>query len=252
MPLHTQQLGNGKDIVLLHGWGMHSGIFRPLVEMLVDDYRVTLIDLPGHGLSADVEDDAVDAYIDALLAVAPPNAAWIGWSLGGILAVSFASRYPDRVKQLGMLASSPKFTASDDWINAMQGDVLAGFGTSLSQDAEATIKRFLSLVARGAPDQSVLRSLRDQVLAGGLPTSAGLSRGLHLLESLDLRQAFSELKMPTMVVLGERDTLVPNGVLDDMKKLNNGLIAHEITQAGHAPFLSHTGRCVQLLKDFIQ
>jgi pimeloyl-ACP methyl ester carboxylesterase len=49
--LHVQTLGHGPDLVLLHGWGLHGGVFAPLVERLVDDFTPHVVDLPGHGLS---------------------------------------------------------------------------------------------------------------------------------------------------------------------------------------------------------
>ena len=50
-PLYSHTLGSGPDVVLLHGWGMHSGVWEDVVEALLDHHRVTVLDLPGHGYS---------------------------------------------------------------------------------------------------------------------------------------------------------------------------------------------------------
>ena len=53
MTLHVEVTGNGPDIVLLHGWAMHGGVFAPLVERLRDRCTLHVVDLPGHGGSRD-------------------------------------------------------------------------------------------------------------------------------------------------------------------------------------------------------
>jgi len=50
-PPYHHTLGSGPDVLLLHGWGMHSGVWENVVEGLRDDYRITMLDLPGHGYS---------------------------------------------------------------------------------------------------------------------------------------------------------------------------------------------------------
>jgi len=47
--LHVESTGEGPPLVLLHGWAMHGGLFAPLVPALARRYRVSVVDLPGHG-----------------------------------------------------------------------------------------------------------------------------------------------------------------------------------------------------------
>lgn len=251
MPLHTQQFGSGRDVVLLHGWGMHAGIFQPLAEALSMKFRVTLIDLPGHGRSDEADGCELDGYIEQLVAAAPEQAVWLGWSLGGMLATAVAGRHGGRVSALVLLASTPKFVADETWPQGMAPDVLAAFGESLKQDQEGTIKRFLALVARGAPDKGLLRVLRQQVLSGNLPSGTGLDCGMSFLATLDVREVLQSLTIPVMAIMGARDTLVPVGVIADMKSLNERLEINLLEQAGHAPFLSYPDECVQLLEAFM-
>ena len=51
MSLHVEYEGAGPDLVLLHGWAMHSGIWRDVRERLARHFRLHLVDLPGHGRS---------------------------------------------------------------------------------------------------------------------------------------------------------------------------------------------------------
>ena len=50
--LHVEMYGEGRPVVLLHGWGMHAGVFKPLAEQLARSNTVAAVDLPGHGESA--------------------------------------------------------------------------------------------------------------------------------------------------------------------------------------------------------
>ena len=50
--MFIKQMGQGPDLVMLHGWSMHSGVWQPLAELLAKQFTLHLIDLPGHGQSA--------------------------------------------------------------------------------------------------------------------------------------------------------------------------------------------------------
>ena len=51
--MHIDTIGHGPDLVLIHGWAMHGGIFAPLVERLSPQFQLHIVDLPGHGHSRD-------------------------------------------------------------------------------------------------------------------------------------------------------------------------------------------------------
>src|SRR5690606_2848134 len=54
MSAFVETHGAGPDLVLVHGWGLHGGLFGPLVPLLAERRRVHVVDLPGHGRSATV------------------------------------------------------------------------------------------------------------------------------------------------------------------------------------------------------
>lgn len=247
--LHHRCVGAGPDLMMLHGWGMHAGIWEPVVESLATRFRLHLYDLPGHGHSAS-QGFTLDSVCTALAATAPAQAYWLGWSLGGMVAVEFAARYPQRVMRLALAASNPQFVASADWPQAMAPELLAEFAQSLSEDYAATLNRFLGLVARGAADNAVLRMLRQAVKAAPAPTSAGLRSGLDILRTADLRAHIAELCMPTLLLAGARDTLVPITALRDLAARHPHLRLLEFARAGHAPFISHPQAFVAALAEF--
>ena len=74
--LPVESIGSGIDVVLLHGWGLHSEFFRPWLPALTAHCRVHLIDLPGHGQSSKPQTNyTMDFFAEAVLAVVPRKGA---------------------------------------------------------------------------------------------------------------------------------------------------------------------------------
>lgn len=252
MKLFSTTLGHGPDIVLLHGWGLHSGVWEGVARALSAQYRVTLIDLPGHGRSPAAPPGAtLDDWADAVLGAAPPRAVWLGWSLGGLLALHIAAAQPRRVAALALTAATPRFTQAPDWPHAVAAPVLDDFARALTRDYAATVRRFLALQTRGAAHgHDTLRRL-NALLQQHEPQSAGLQNGLALLRDTDLRARVANVACPVLLIAGERDTLVPvaaNRALVLMFGFGRLCV---IQGAGHAPLLSHAPEFIQALRDFL-
>ena len=159
--LACQSLGQGADLVLLHGWGMNGAVWSELAEALGADYRLHLIELPGHGDRPLQTGPELADWARACLEAAPPRAAWVGWSLGGLVAVQAALSAPQRVSRLVLAAGTPRFVQGPDWAPAVARATLKEFGAALVRDPETTLDRFLGLQVRGSSDaRGTLRRLR--------------------------------------------------------------------------------------------
>ena len=249
MSLHVETTGRGPDLVLLHGWAMHGGVFAPLVEVLRDDFTVHRVDLPGHGLSRDsgiaLE---LEACVDAVAARVPADAAWCGWSLGGLVALQ-AARRGVPMRALAMLCATPCFVRRPDWPHGMPVDVFRGFADGLRDDWRGTLDRFLALEAFGSDHaREALRNLREALFARGEPAPGVLAEGLAMLEQADLRPALSGLALPAIWISGRRDRLVDPRAMAAAAALMPGAHHHVVEQAGHAPFLTHAGEVARLLR----
>lgn len=240
--------GQGPDLVLLHGWGMHSRIWQPVLDRLATDFRVMLVDLPGHGESVGLPLQPFEKVVDEILEIAPECAGWVGWSLGGQFAISVAERFPERVNKLMLVASNPCFQQRDDWPNAMHPERLEQFANGLESDWKKTIQRFLALQFLGSDiSKSQLRQLQYEMTA--LPPDIdALRAGLELLRSLDLREELVRIQQPVQAILGGLDRLVPLQIKDFYAKA--GIETHIIESAGHAPFVSCPDKFSELLKRF--
>jgi len=245
--------GQGQPLVLLHGWAMHAGIFAPLVDALAGDFQLHLLDLPGHGRSADAGVPLrLDTAVEAVAARVPARAVWLGWSLGGLVALRAAATQPASVRGLVMLAASPRFVRGDDWPVGMDPAVFRGFGSELGRDYRGTLDRFLMLEAQGSDHvREELRLLRTEVFAHGEPGAGVLCEGLGLLEDSDLRAALPTLAMPSLWLAGRRDRLVSPDAMQTAAALAPGARYRQVDHGGHAPFLTHAVEVADAIRTFV-
>lgn len=241
MTLHTTTTGSGPNLVMLHGWGLHSGIWQEIAESFALEFRVTTIDMPGHGQSPmDLERFDLVSVAEAVRGAAPAEAFWLGWSLGGMVAQQLALDFPESVSRLALLSSSPRFVSAEDWPHAQPVSVMETFAADLELDYRATLNRFLALEARGSDRaREELRVLRERVFSAGEPNLDALRGGLEILRYADLRADVHRLQCPTLWLFGERDGLVPAAVAGDLAVLAEDAEVEIIQGAGHAAFISH-------------
>jgi len=246
--LHVDVSGAGPDLVLVHGWGMHSGIWSEWAGRLCKCFRVHCVDLPGHGNSAFRGQRELDDWAAAVLDVVPANAWWLGWSLGGLVSLAAAGRADKPVRGVLLLATTPKFVACADWEPAVDREVFDQFAQQLEADVAKTLLRFLSLQARSA-DRSgeTLRQLRAELKQRPQPQAGALRTGLKFLQEADMRDVMENPVVPMFWLLGERDTLVPVDVIRQFPGVHSRLVKG----AGHAPFLSHSEQCAEYVKRWL-
>ncbi len=251
MSLWFETAGTGPDMLLLHGWGMNAGVWHLLLPALRERYRVTVIELPGHGASAFDGQTDLDAWVRACLDVAPPQAAWVGWSLGGLIAMRAASMAPERVHALCQVCATPSFVQREGWQAAMPATVFDQFAQDLVADPQATLKRFLSLQVRGVENaRTVLRALNEASAQRPPADTEALKVGLSLLLGSDLREQMTQLSMPVHWLFGGRDTLVPVASANVVIEMLPAATVEVIEAAGHAPLVSHTQQSLQWLETY--
>jgi pimeloyl-[acyl-carrier protein] methyl ester esterase len=242
-----------RQVVILHGWGMHAAVCADLAAGLATRAMSSLIELPGHGRRAfspalgDLWSWARDG-LDA----APERAVWLGWSLGGLVALAAALHAPRRVEALILLASTPRFVLGTDWTPALTAETLEQFRTELGTDPTGTLTRFLALQVQGGDTPlETLRVLRQRLTDGPTPDPAALSLGLSLLRDEDLRGRLADIRCPALWIFGSRDTLVPAAVAERVELMMPGAHTLRIEGAAHAPHLSHPKETLQAIHDFL-
>lgn len=236
-------IGNGKPLVLLHGWGWHTEIWQPLIPTLAQYFQVISIDLPGFGQSAPLTNRyTLENIAISLLAEIKEPAIWLGWSLGGMLAWWIARYFPEKVRRLITVATSPKFVSDTDWPGTTSV-TLEKFSAALIADPQQTLKNFLDLQLRGSQKANLLL----QTLPTPLYTPCALQGGLQLLKETDLRAELANIRIPSLHIFGHNDVLVPVTVVEKLQPLLNNGQCHIIKRAGHMPFLSHPEEFLRLI-----
>ena len=275
--------GSGPDLALIHGWGLGSAAWTPVVAALAQRCRVHLIDLPGYGGPESLMDKrpshehcqqaheqsaledtpcrtpsgeprSPSDFIETGAALAdslPDGCILCGWSLGGMLALQAALLAPQRCSGLILVGSTPSFTQRADWPHAQPPALLDTFSDAISMDAGAALQRFIALLNQGDAQARVHgRAMLKQLLASELPATASLLDGLRWLRDVDLRARIPSIATPTLLIHGGRDPLMPLAAAQWLKNELPQARLEIFPNAAHAPFLADPERFTTLLSDF--
>ena len=206
----VESSGSGSPLLLIHGWGMHAGVWEDTAQKLAADFSVHSVDLPGYGNSKAISATTLDQIVGTLSATFAEPVTVCGWSLGGQIALRWAAREPDKVQRLILVASTPCFTQRAGWTFGMESEVLKQFSADLEQNYATTLRRFIALQLRGSENErELLTKLRERLFNRGEPDMDALRAGLDILHDADLREEVPDIRQPTLVIAGERDKLTP-------------------------------------------
>lgn len=109
--------GNGKPVILLHGFGEDGDIWNRQVDFLKEHYTLIIPDLPGSGQSQIIPDMSIEGMADVIKEIinielqnsSPFGGGWVGalgHSMGGYIALALAEKYPKLLKAFGLFSSS--------------------------------------------------------------------------------------------------------------------------------------------------
>jgi len=259
------RLGSGPALLLIHGIGDSSDSWRPVLAHLARSHTVIAPDLLGHGRSEKPRADySVAAYAngmrDLLSVLDVDRVTVVGHSLGGGVAAQFAYQFPERCERLVLVGSGgvgrsvspllrlaaipgaellmPLFGLPPArTLSRIAAGMLQHLDTAIGRDAEEVLAVFDSLPDTAAR-RAILRTLRSGVDWRG-----------QVITMLD--RAYLAEGMPSLVIWGRRDAVIP---------LGHGRLAHAampgsqfeiFDDAGHFPHHSDPVRFAELVSDFV-
>ncbi len=206
-----------KAVVFIHGTGMdHTVWVLPSRYFARHGYNVLAPDLPGHGRSGGAPAATIDAMADAVVAgmsaAGIEQAALVGHSMGSLVALSAAGRYPDRTRVLALIGSTapmavhPKLLEHAEKNDHAAIDMLTYW--SYSKDAQLGGSETPGLWMAGNTLR-LLERAADNVIHIDLAACQAYDAGLAHAQAV---------QCPTLFVLGERDIMTPvrsaQGVID--------------------------------------
>lgn len=229
--INYKQYGKGEDIVLLHGWGQNIEMMKPLGDNFIDHYRVTIIDLPGFGLSSEPDYaytvfDYTEVVHDLLSDLKIENPIIMGHSFGGRIAIIYASKY--KVNKL-VLFGSP---------------CVRHEYKSFKQSFYKKMKNIKIL-------KPIVNIMKNHVGSTDYKNASPIMKEI-LVKTVnqDLSEYARKIKCSTLLIWGENDEAVP---VDEARELDNLLSdsALIILPGTHYCYLENLNQVVNILYNFI-
>jgi 3-oxoadipate enol-lactonase len=244
------QMGQGEPVLLIPGLAGGWRLLAPLASELARHHQVTIPGLRGDrfpmGTSwvRDIADHANDlaCLIDQLGLERP---AVFGVSFGGAIALELAVEQPQRLGALVLQGVEARFRASLGATIARR--VLERF--PLPTD-NGFVNQFFNLLHGGKPEPG---GLADFVVERCWETDQGvMARRIGLLESFDVSDRLWRIDIPTLVLAGTRDAIVPRARQRALAAEIAGARFETLEGAGHVGFLSHRAEVARTVRQFLR
>jgi pimeloyl-ACP methyl ester carboxylesterase len=258
-PVNYVELGEGPPLLLVHGLGGSWQNWLETIPHFARTHRVVALDLPGFGesplpaerISMRGYGRLLDAFCDA---VGIDRAVAVGNSMGGFVAAELAIQHPERVEKL-VLVSAAGITAEHQR-NERVLALMRRFEAALTWAATHPQPGFLMRprARRGLrlvfahPDKLPGALLVEQARGAGKP---GFIDALDAISEYPLRDRLERISVPTLIVWGERDKLVPLRDADVFEELIPNARKLVYADTGHAPMLERPGRFNRDLEAFL-
>ena len=226
--------GSGRPLVFLHGYPLHRGMWARQLATLTTRFRLLLVDLPGFGTnSGGPVPDTLAGFASSVGELIDPivdgPAAIFGHSFGGYIALQMYRDRPDRFSALGLVGTRAEADAPEARERRLETARRLEDPTE-HLDVAATTKGLLapSTLAGGGPvvdaTTALVRAAPNRAIVGALRALAGRP---------DLTSVLPTVDVPTLVVWGTDDQLMPPARTQALAAGISGAIGAPIAGAGH-------------------
>ena len=236
--LRYDRTGAGPAVLLVHGWTANRTFWERQVHALRDRHTVVTVDLRGHGESSRPRTGysiaAMAADLEHLVrALALPRVAVVGWSMGGVVAQALALRLRERASALGLVCTTPG-GLTDPTNPRARPEASAEIRAGVAEDFRAFARGFAPNLFKDGAASPLLAWAIAQMQKTAPHAAAAC---FDALLAADMRAALPKLRVPTMVLHGRHDRLLPLADGEELAKLIPGAELVVFEESGHAPFL---------------
>jgi sigma-B regulation protein RsbQ len=240
----TSGKAGGPPLVFGHGYGTGQGMWRSFVPAFTDRYRTVTYDIAGRVAMTDRpldRYDTLDAYAADLLGLCRElgleDVAFVGHSVAGIIGVLAANAEPHRFTSLVLIGSSPRYVDDRDYVG--------GYTRSEVEDfLEVLDNNVVDGPGSGAPGFGGWSAdrLDDARFARHFARAMFLS---------DHRADLQKVTVPTLILHGDDDRLVPRPVGEYLARTIPGSRLERVTDTGHVPHLDSPVSIVTAIRRFL-
>jgi pimeloyl-ACP methyl ester carboxylesterase len=252
--------GDREPVVLVHGLGGQWQNWLENIPRLAQERRVLAMDLPGHGLTPEPDGEIsisgygrfVDSFCEEL---GVRRAAIVGNSMGGFISAEVAIQFPERVSRLVLVSAAGISTA-----DALQQPILL-LGRVAAAIATNTAARHRRLAARPITRHSSLALVarHPRLLAADLAYEGffkgagkgGFDEALRACLDYDFRERLPDVRVPTLIVWGEKDSILPARDANEFERLISDSRKVVMKDTGHIPMAERPQAFNDVLVDFL-
>ena len=242
---------NGRPtVVFLHGSGFDHTVWSLQSRFFAfRKYSVLALDLPGHTRSEGPPLESIEAMADWLRDVVEAldanKLSLVAHSQGCLVALEYASRYPDRLRSMSLVTSGLATPVNDFLLNAARDDPESAVAMMLSWGFGPA-----GHLHQGPIPGNSMVSAGRKIMRANTPDA--LSTDLHACNSYKNGVAAAEkVSCPTQVIVGGKDRMAPRKATDKLIEHLSSPAVAVIRESGHIVPQEAPNKCRTLLKDFI-
>jgi len=245
--LHITDAGEGKPIVLIHGWPLSDEMYEYQYNDLINkNFRTIGITLRGFGKS-DKPYEAYNYDVHAadikkvLKKLDIEDAVLVGFSMGGAIAARYVSEYKSaRVSKLVLAgAAAPIWTQREDFPYNLPKSAVDDLIKLNFKDRPKLLSDFAKIFS--ATETSLNEGIGTWLNGIGLSASSyAMAQCLVALRDTDLRPDLAKITIPTLILHGKNDKICSFDLAEQMKAAISGSHLVTFQKSGHSLFLEET------------
>ncbi len=242
--LYYEVHGEGEPIIFSHGWMGECPVWNSQIEFFSKKYKVIAYDHRGHGKSDkpkanySVETLSNDLY-SLIQGLDLKKVTLVGHAMGGMTALTFALNHPDKVSKLVLVGTTAKQSLSmrlSLWIMmhifSYESFIQIGINHNFSQPTEQTRKEAFNRAIK-TPKPVAYECLKES-------------------KNYDIRDRVSEIKIPTLIIVGENDKSTPIEMSQYLNREIEGSKLKIIPQSKHIVMIDKPKELNEIIEEFIR